>query len=161
MSDTNTTNEQDVVETAEETLEQDSPNAPATGFDQESFTAVKGLIQRLSVQLDEVKNKKKEYQQRLKNIFDNDSQLSEFEEQAKESTLAFKKRKKELEDSLEGKEIKGKIKEHGEEIRDLEESLTNSLISYFQITGIQSFDTPSGEEREFKLKARLMPSKNQ
>lgn len=129
-------------------------------FDQESFMAIKGLIQRLSVQLDEAKEKQKEYKQRLKNIFDNDSQLSEFEEQAKEAGLSFKKRKAELSDSLEGKEVKAKIKEYSEEIRDLEESLTNSLLSYYQVTGTQSFDTLSGEEREFKLKARLLPAKS-
>lgn len=128
-------------------------------FDAESFSALKGLIQRLSVQLDEVKEKQKELKQRLKNIFDNDSQLNDFEEQAKNAAQAFKKRKQELSDSPEGKEVRGKIKEFGEEIRDIEESLTNSLLSYYQMTGIQSFDTETGEEREFKLKARLLPAK--
>jgi len=140
-----------------------SQEASTTGntqeFDQESFNAIKGLIQRLSVQLDEVKEKQKEYKQRLKNILDNDSQLAEFEEQAKEASQAFKKRKIELADSIEGKEIKAKVKEYSEEIRDIEESLTNSLLTYYQVTGTQSFDTPTGEEREFKLKARLLPTK--
>lgn len=130
------------------------------GFDEQTFVTVKNLIYQLSIQIDEVKNKRKELQQRLKNIQDNDSQLAEFEEQAKQANLAFKKRKTELEESAEGVEIKSKIKEFSEEIRDLDESLTNSLVSYFQITGTKSFDTPSGEEREFKLNAKLLPLKD-
>lgn len=138
----------------------DSQVESSQEFDQSTYVALKSLIQRLSVQLDEVKVKQKEYRQRLKNIMDNDSQLAEFEEQAKEANQAFRKRKKELEESAEGKEIKAKIKELREETRDLQESLTNSLLSYFQITGAKSFDTPSGEEREFKLNAKLLPPKN-
>lgn len=137
-----------------------SQNTNTNEFDEQTFNSVKNLIYQISVQLDEVKGKKKEFQQRLKNIMDNDSQLAEFEEQAKEASLSFKKRKKELEESVEGKEVKSKIKEISEEIRDLEESLNNSLISYFQITGSKSVDTPSGEEREFKLNARLLPNKD-
>lgn len=148
------------LEADETSTNETTENTNQDNFDSESFDAIKNLIQRLSLQLDEVKVKQKDYKQRLKNILDNDSQLSEFEEQAKEASQAFKKRKQELQETLESKEIKAKIKEYNEEIKDIEESLTNSLLSYYQITGTQSFDTPNGEEREFKLKARLMPSKS-
>ena len=133
---------------------------PSSDFDEQTFITVKNLIYQLSVQLDEVKAKRKEFQARIKNMLDNDTQLAEFEEQAKQANQAFKKRKSELEESAEGVEVKAKIKELSEEIRDLDESLTNSLVSYFQITGTKSFDTPSGEEREFKLNARLLPAKD-
>lgn len=146
---------------AEETNQEIEETTQPETFDQASFDAIKGLIQRLSIQLDETKAKQKEFKERLKNILDNDTQLAEFEQQAKDASQLFKKRKQELQESLEGKEIKAKIKEYSEEIRDIEESLTNSLLSYYQITGTQSFATPTGDEREFKLKARLMPAKSQ
>lgn len=155
----NTADENNDLE-IEETENESGASTNGEGFDQETFVAVKGLIQRLSVQLDEVREKQKEFKQRLKNILENDGQLSEFEEQAKEASKAYKTRKQELTNSTEAKEIKMKVKEYSEEITDLEESLTNSLLSYFQITGTQSFDTPTGEEREFKLKARLLPQKD-
>lgn len=137
----------------------DNPSDTA-GFDATTFNSVKNLIIQLSLQLDEVKQKKREFQDRLKNIMDNDTQLAEFEQQAKDASQAFKKRKKELEESAEGKDIKAKIKELSEELSDLGESLNNSLVSYFQITGTKSFETPSGDEREFSLNARLLPSKD-
>ncbi len=142
--------------TDEELVEE---NENSGDFDQQTFEAVKGLVLNLSVKLDEAKEKQKEYRERLKNMMDNDESLAEFEQQAKNAADAFRKRKKELNESTEGKEIKAKIREFSEEIKDLEESLTNNLLSYYQMTGVQSFELPTGEEREFKLKARLLPTK--
>lgn len=124
-----------------------------------SYEALKSIIQNLSVKLDELREKQKEYRQISKNILDNDSQLSAYEEQAKEAQLQFKKRKKELMESVEAKEAAAKAKEVGEEMRDIQDSLTNHLLNYYQITGVRSFDTPSGDEREFVFNARLKPPK--
>ena len=81
-------------------------------------------------------------------------------ETAKEAAEAFKKRKQELKDSVEAKEATAKAKEVREEIKDIEESLTNHLLNYYQITGTKSFPTPDGEEREFRLNARILPNRN-
>jgi len=139
--------------------QQDDPGASQGVMDQETFIAVKGLIQRLSMNLDELNTKQKDLRQSLTNIADNDLALAEMEEQAKDAQLAYKKRKKDLMESTEAKEIRGKLKELNEEKRDLQDSLTNHLLNYFQMTGTQSFETPSGGEREFKLNARLLPPK--
>ena len=138
---------------------ENAQEAPVAEFDEETYKAVVGLVQRLSMQLDELKTKQKEYRERVQNIMDNDSQLSAYEEQAKNAADSFKRRKKELLESAEAKEAQGKIREVREEMKDIQESLTNNLLSYFQMTGVQTFDTPDGQEREFKLNARLMPSK--
>ena len=156
------TNQQDNIEEKSENVASEA-GFTVTGGDEatqtgQSYEAVKGVIQNLSIKLDELKDKKKEYQQRIKNLLDNDAQLSAYEETAKEAAEAFKKRKQELRDSVEGKEAAAKVKEVGEEIKDIEESLTNHLLNYFQITGTKSFPTPDGEEREFRLKARLLPN---
>lgn len=129
------------------------------GFDKETFVAIKGLVQRLAQQLDEVIAKQKEYKERLKNLMDNDSQLQAYVDESAKATKAVTQRKVELNQSLEGKEIRAKIKELGEEIKDLKDSLTNNLLNYFQITGTQSFETDDGQEREFKLDAKLLPQK--
>lgn len=129
-------------------------------FDNQTYVAVKGLIQRLSVQLDELKVKQKDYKERLKNIIENDTELSTYEEQAEQATQQFKKRKQEIMERPESREAQAKLKEIAEEMRDIQESLTNNLLVYFQITGTSSFETPDGNEREFKLNARLLPQKN-
>ncbi len=128
-------------------------------LDAESFEATKRLIQNISTKLDELKGKQKDLRGRLKNILDNDVALSEYEQQAKDAASEFTKRKKDLMESVEAKEIRAKSKEVAEEIGDMQDSLTHHLISYYQVTGVQSFETASGEEREFKFNAKLMPAK--
>ena len=129
-------------------------------LDAESFTATKKLIQNLSVKIDELKVKQKEYKERMKNLQVNDALLGEYEEKAKEAASEFKKRKKDLMESVEAKEVRAKLKELSEELGDLGDSLTNHLLNYYQVTRTQSFETHSGSEREFKLNAKLMPSKD-
>lgn len=147
-------------------LDNDENGAEATdeaGVDEMTdmggYEAVKGLIQRMSVQLDELKEKQKDLRERLKNIQDNDAQLGELEIQAKEAATAFKKRKKDLMDSLEAREVKAKLTEANEEAKEIKESLTHHLLNYYQITGTQSFETPAGGEREFSFAAKIKPAK--
>lgn len=134
-------------------------NNDSNPTDVQDYQAVKGIIQRLAVQLDELKERQKDYKQRIKNLLENDLELSQLEEQAKNASDGMKKRKQQLMNSLEAKEAKAKAKEIAEEMADIQDSLTNHLLNYFQITGTQSFDTISGGEREFKLTAKLMPPK--
>ena len=142
-------------------VEESDNNRSTSGVDEESFLATQRLIQTLSVKIDELKRTQKELRQRLKNIMENDVALNELEEQAKNAAEGFKKRKKELMDSVEAKDVKMKIKEATTEINEMEESLTGHLLTYYQVTGVQSFETPSGGEREFKINAKLMPRKEE
>lgn len=138
------------------------PNLPTNsepGMDAESFEATKRLVQNLSVKLDELKAKQKEFRERLKNLQVNDALLSEYEEQAKAAASEFTKRKKELMASVEAQEVQAKLKETNEELKDIQDSLTNHLLNYFQVTRTQSFETPTGQEREFRLNAKLLPVK--
>lgn len=129
------------------------------GFDAETFNAVLGLIRSLSVQVDELKTKQNEFKERLNNLLENDSQLATFMDQAKEATQAVKRRRQEILNLPEAREVTNKLKEMAEEVRDISDSLTNNLLSYYQMTGVQTFDDPDGSEREFKLNAKLMPNK--
>jgi chromosome segregation ATPase len=144
---------------ASETQTTPDPTPAASTFDQQGYQAVQALIERLCSQLDEVKEKQKETRQSLTNVFANDQQLSEFENQAKNASKAFKQRKTELQQTPEAKQLSAKLKEMSEEVKDIEDSLTNHLISYFQMTGTKSFSTLTGEEREFKVLAKLLPKK--
>lgn len=129
------------------------------GFDSQAFEATKGLIQNLSVNIDELTIQQRELRERLKNILENDAGLSELEAVAKEARDAVKKRKTELMNSVEAKEVKAKEAETKEEIKEMKESLTHHLLNYFTITGTQSFETPSGEEREFSFSAKVKKAK--
>jgi phosphoglycolate phosphatase-like HAD superfamily hydrolase len=130
-----------------------------TPFDAQSYQAVQAIIERLSFRFDEIKQKQKEVKQSLANIFINDDELPILENQAKAASQSFKQKKQQLQETPEAKALSAKLKELNEEVKDIEDALTNHLISYFQMTGTRSFNTPTGEEREFKVLAKLLPKK--
>lgn len=129
------------------------------GMDVESLTAVQGLIERLSNQLDELLQKQKEFSSMIKSIIDNDEQLAKAVTAAEELTSEIKTRKQALQESPEIKELKVKVADVKEDIKMVQESLTTHLVNYFQMTGSTAVDLPSGDEREFVLKARMKPKK--
>lgn len=124
-------------------------------FDAEAYQSVKNIVARKAVQADELKEKLKEYNESLKNVLVNDAELAEAEDKAKEAKVAVVKRKKSLNDSPEVKNLKLKQAEVKEELKDVEDSLSNQLLQLYQITGVKEFETAAGEVREFNIKAKI------
>jgi hypothetical protein len=58
-------------------------------------------------------------------------------------------------------QLKFKLKEVKEGIKDIEESLSNHLLNLYKITGIKEFDTDDGKKREFDVRAKLRGTKKQ
>ncbi len=128
-------------------------------FDEKAYNSVKNLVARKTTQADNLKNDIKELNESLKNIQINDSQLSEAEEEVKKLKILVTKRKKELMESAEGRDIRLKLNEKKEELKDIEESLSNQLLNLYQITGVKEFETSEGEVREFVIRAKVKAGK--
>jgi len=129
-------------------------------FDPEVFESTKALVTRKLVQAEELKAQARELSESLKNILTNDSTLSELEEKQKESRVEVQKRKRDLNTTPESISIKAKLSEIKDELRDVEDSLSTQLLNLYQMTGVQEFETPSGEVREFVVKARVKAKKS-
>ncbi len=128
-------------------------------FDPEAFESIKALVIRKSAQADEVRSQISELNESLKNILINDGQLATAEEKLKETRVAVQKRKRDLSNSPESQSIRAKMVEFRDELKDLEDSLSTQLLNLYQMTGVQEFETPSGEVREFVIKARVKSKK--
>jgi hypothetical protein len=142
--------EEDVNNTELETIELGDD-----GFDAQEFNRIKNIVARKVNQADELKKKMREISESMKNVLINDSQLSEEEEKAKEVKLAVQKRKKDLNQSPEVKNLQLKMQEVKEELKDIEDSLSNQLLRMYQLTGVTEFETDGGEVREFAIKAKV------
>ncbi|NMB56452.1 hypothetical protein GYA19_00765 [Candidatus Beckwithbacteria bacterium] len=129
-------------------------------FDEKTFLATKAMVNAKAQRMDELKDEIKEYNERLKNILINDSDLSEAEEQAKQYSQYVKKRKQELMESAESKDIKAKLRDLKEEMADITDSLSTQLLTLFQITGVKEFETDNGQVREFVITAKVKAAKN-
>jgi hypothetical protein len=71
----------------------------------------------------------------------------------------LKERKLSLDNSPEVRQLKLKLSEMKEEVKEIEETLNNHLINLFQLTGSSSFDTSDGDQREFVVRAKVKPKK--
>lgn len=125
----------------------------------ESVMATQAIINRQAQRLDTLKEDVRRINDSLKSILDNDEELSNTEHELKESTKKLKERKAQLTQSAESVQLKYKMKEVREQIKELEESLNNHLLNFYQLTGTRVFDTDSGEQREFKITAKIMGKK--
>ncbi len=125
----------------------------------ESVMATQAIINRQAQRLDTLREDVKRINDSLKSILDNDEQLSITEHELKESTKKLKERKAQLTQSAESVQLKYKMKEVREQIKELEESLNNHLLNYYQLTGTKVFDTDSGEQREFRVTAKILGKK--
>jgi hypothetical protein len=90
---------------------------------------------------------------------ENDVELKQAEEQAKETAVKSKERKSNLQKSPEYQQFRSKVETISDEIKELEESLNTHLLNYFQQTGVKSVDLSSGGQREFRILAKVLPRK--
>lgn len=120
---------------------------------------LEALVSRKVNQIDELKEKLKNFREQVRNVAENDGQLQKAEQTAHDAVTAIQKRKSEIRDLPEVKSLKIEMKEVRDEIKELQETLNNNLVTLHQLTGTKEFTTLGGETREFELVARLKPRK--
>jgi hypothetical protein len=85
--------------------------------------------------------------------------LTKAEDDAKKLKKQVTARKSQLMNSPEAVSIKLKLQEVKEDLKDIEDSLSTQLLTLYQLTGVQEFETDEGEVREFVIKARVKAKK--
>lgn len=142
-------------------------NAP-TGSEQEiaasdelseSLNHLQNVIERNATELERIENELKEKKESLQSVFENDTALAEALAVADQSTQALKERKTQLQATSQVASLRVQLKELQDQKKEIEESLSNHLINYFQITQSKSFDTSDGDQWDFSIKARVKPRK--
>ncbi len=125
----------------------------------ETLEALQGLVERSANKLDEIKAKLKEQRNSLKNIFDNDGELSEANEEAQRFSKQVRERKSVLVNDPTVVRLKTDIAELNEQKKEIEEALSGHLLNYYKLTDSKSIDTADGDQREFVLKATIKPKR--
>lgn len=153
---------QDLAIAALSEAEQNESKDEVTASDEvaESLQYLQNIIERNAQQLQRLQEELRERKEMLGNLFDNDSELSEVEEQAKVYAQQAKARKASIKESTEAQVLKTQIGEINEQKKEIEETLSNHLINYYQLTNSTSFDTSDGDQWEFNIKARVKTRKN-
>lgn len=121
--------------------------------------ALENMIESKANKLMQIKQEAREKREMISNVFDNDAQLVEAEEQKQEVQTQLKQRKTDLNETVQVRQLKDDLREVKQEQKDLEESLSNHLINYHQLTNSTSFDTSDGDQWEFDIKAKVKSKK--
>lgn len=124
-----------------------------------TLLSLQNIIERNANELDRIKEELKIQRESLKNVFENDAELTEAEDQAQLITQKVKERKSRLMGSLQVNQLKSEITELSAQKKEIEEALNNHLLNLYQMTGAKTFDTSSGDQREFDIRASIKGGK--
>lgn len=121
----------------------------------ETLTSLQNLIERHALELTKIDNELHEKREAMKNVFDNDTGLSEKKEEIEQFNQQYKERKSQLQNNPQVIALKVDISDLNEQKKDLEETLSSHLINYHGLTNSTSFDTSEGDQWEFVIKAKI------
>lgn len=121
----------------------------------ETLTSLQNVIERSAQQLEKLKKELKEKREMLSGIFENDTQLSEAQNQLATYTSEVKDRKSKLQADPQVTALKVQIGEINEQKKELEEGLSNHLVNYYSLTNSKSFDTSDGDQWDFEVRAKV------
>ena len=138
-----------------EASESDETEAVASDELADSLTHLQNVIERNALELERLKNEMKLKRESLKSVFENDAQLSEAEEEQQKVSNAVKERRSQISPGPQATALKAQIGELRENQKEIEETLSNHLLNYFQITNSKSFDTSEGDQWEFNITAKV------
>lgn len=116
---------------------------------------LQGIIERNAQQLERIKKEIKERRESLKSVFENDTELNEAETQATQIVNQVKERKAKLKADPQVTSLNVQIGELKQQASELEDTLSNHLVNYYQLTNSKSFDTSEGDQWEFEVRAKV------
>jgi len=173
MSNTDTTQkldageEQEVLESGEDLALSALSQADGSGKDKDfdevkasddladTLMSLQNLIERNANELERVKNVLREKRESLKSVFDNDTALQEVANEVEVMQQQVKERKSAVANSSQATSLKAQISEINQEKKEIEETLSNHLVNYYSMTNSKSFDTSSGDQWEFDIRAKV------
>lgn len=125
----------------------------------ETLQFLQNVIERNAVELEKLRHELKEKRQSLRNVFENDAQLTEATEQQQSASSQVKERKAKLNTDPQVTGLKTQIGEINEQVKEIEEALSNHLLNYYSMTNSKSFDTSDGDQWEFNIRAKVKSRK--
>ncbi len=121
----------------------------------ESLINLQSVIERNALESERIAQDLKLKRESLKSVYENDARLSEAEEVSQQKSLQVKEEKARLLASPQTVAIRNSIAELSAQKKELEETLSNHLLNYFQLTNSKSFDTSDGDQWEFSVAAKV------
>lgn len=121
----------------------------------ETLISLQNLIERHALELTKINGELSEKRESVRDVFDNDTLLTEKKDEFDQYNHQYKERKGQLQNNPQVIALKVDIADLNEQKKDLEETLSGHLINYHSLTNSTSFDTSEGDQWEFVIKAKI------
>jgi len=125
----------------------------------DSLTHLQSVIERNALESEKIAADLKLKRESLRSVYENDARLSAVEDEAQQKSQLVKEEKARLLASPQTVAIRTSIAELTAQKKELEETLSNHLLNYFQLTNSKSFDTSDGDQWEFSVAAKVKTRK--
>jgi len=125
-----------------------------------TLESLQNIIERNANQLERIKNDLKEKRESFKSLFENDAALQEIQSEVEVMSQQVKERKSKINNDSQATSLKFSIGELNQEKKEIEETLSNHLVNYYSMTNSKSFDTSSGDQWEFNIRAKVKNKPN-
>lgn len=126
----------------------------------QALSSLQNVIERNANELSRIQEELKQKRESMKNVFENDQELAIAQDQAQQFSTQVKERRAKLQTDPQVTTLKVQVGELSEQKKELEETLSNHLVNYYQLTHSTSFDTSDGDQWEFRISARVKPRKS-
>jgi hypothetical protein len=124
-------------------------------FDAASYNTIKSLIQQHLDKLDAAAAKQKEFKDMLNDVLLNDKVYQENVKKSEEINKAKSQTKQQLMKDPKVAGIVDKIREFGLQVKETRIALSEYLLQYQQIAGVNEIEDSRGEQREIVLNAKV------
>jgi len=115
-----------------------------------------GLIKNYLSRLQELRDQLRESREQLEDMLINDLTYHEQTEKAKEAGKSKNQTKSQLLKQPLALELAEKLKSSREEVKDIQQSLSDYLLQYQRLTGANEFEDKDGNVREIKYTVKLV-----
>ncbi|NCO12644.1 MAG: hypothetical protein COZ34_05000 [Candidatus Pacebacteria bacterium CG_4_10_14_3_um_filter_34_15] len=126
----------------------------------DTLSHLQSIIERNANELTRVKNELKEKRESFKSLFENDAPLQEVQNEVNVMNEQVKERKSKINSDPQATSLKLVIGDLNQEKKEIEETLSNHLINFYSMTNSKSFDTSSGDQWEFDIRAKVKGNPN-
>jgi hypothetical protein len=120
------------------------------------FLSLESLIKNYLSQIENLKKEQRQQRQILEDAFENDAVYREHNEKVKEANRLRLETRRQILNQPALKEIREKLEEMRDQVKEQEEILSDYLLQYQKMTGINEIEGDDGEIRIIVNVARLV-----
>lgn len=136
-----------------------TPSSSVPAFDINAYNATLDIVRRRITLLEKAKTELKTLKEMYDDTFLNNEEYVKAEAEIKEVSKKKKDVQAQLSKQSQTVELKGKMTDLKEHIKENEESLSDELMEYYRTSGVMEIETEDGNVQEFTITVRLKSKK--